>query len=68
MTCEISSANIAFRSVNIQRYYTAQQLIPQLTSARGETTVKHGGINGGKCILSLIYLCNCRTINNLLHR
>ena len=37
-------------------------------SARGQTTVKRGRINGGKLILSLIYLCNCRIINiNLLY-
>ena len=38
---EISSANIAFGSANIARYYTVQQLIAQLSSARGETTVKY---------------------------
>ena len=54
-TREISTANIAFGSANIQRYYTVQQLIAQLSSARGETTVKRGRINGGKLILSLIY-------------
>ena len=31
---EISSENIAFWSANIQRYYTVQQLIVQLSSAR----------------------------------
>ena len=39
ITREISSANIAFGSANIQRYYTVQQLIAQLSSASGETTV-----------------------------
>ena len=34
---EISSANIAFGSANIPRYYTVQQLIAQLSSAHGET-------------------------------
>ena len=47
MTREILSANIAFESANIQRYYTVQQLIAQLTSVCGETTVKRGRINGG---------------------
>ena len=32
--CEISSANMGFWSANIQRYYTVQQLIEQLSSAR----------------------------------
>ena len=35
-TRKISSANIAFWSANIQQYYTDQQLIVQLSSARGE--------------------------------
>ena len=38
--CEISSENIAFGSANIERYYTVQQLIAQLSSVRSETTVK----------------------------
>ena len=63
-TREIVSANIGFGSANIQRYDTVQQLIAQLSSACGETTVKRGRINDGKLILSLIYLCNCRIINN----
>ena len=67
-TREISSANIAVESANIQRYYTGQQLIVQQSSARSETTVERGRMNGGNLILSLIYLCNCRIINNLLHR
>ena len=54
MTSEKSSTNIAFGSVNIQRYYTVEQLIAQLRQC-GETTVKCGRINGGKLILSLIY-------------
>ena len=29
-TCKTSSANMGFRSANIQRYYTVQQLIAQL--------------------------------------
>ena len=33
-------------------------------SVRGEMTVKRGRINGGKLIISLSYLCNCRIINN----
>ena len=66
ITREISSANLAFWSANIQRYYRLQQLIEQLSSAHGETTVKRGRINGGKSILSLIYLRNCRVINNVL--
>ena len=43
----------------------------QLSSARCYRrllTFKRGRINGGKLILSLIYLCNNRIINNLLHR
>ena len=59
MTREISSANI-------QRYYTVQQLIAQLSSVSGETAVKRGRINDGKLILTLIYLCNCHIINNVL--
>ena len=50
---EISSANTAFGSANIQRYYTVQQLTAQLSSAYSETTVKLGRINGGKLILLL---------------
>ena len=46
--CEISSAHI-------ERYYTGQPLTAQLRQ-RGQTTVKHGRINGGKLILSLVYL------------
>ena len=42
MTCKISSANMGFGSANSGRYYTVQQLIAQLSSARGQTTVKHG--------------------------
>ena len=53
---------------NIQRYYMVQQLIAQLSSVCGETPVKCGRINGGELILSLSYACNCRIINNLLHR
>ena len=41
-TPKISSANIAFGSATIEWYYTGQQLIAQLSSARGETTVKRG--------------------------
>ena len=34
MMCKILSANIAFESANIQRYYTVQQLIAQLVSTQ----------------------------------
>ena len=43
---------IAFGSANIQRYYTSQQLIAQLSSVRGETTVKNVRIHAGKLIIS----------------
>ena len=52
---EISSANMGFGSANIERCYTAQQLIAQLWSARSEPTVKRGRINSGKLIISLIH-------------
>ena len=52
---KISSANMGFWSATIERYYTGQPLITQLRQ-RGQATVKHGRINGGKLILSLIYL------------
>ena len=45
---------MGFWSANIQRYYTGQQLIAQLSSARGYRrllTVERGRINGGKLIL-----------------
>ena len=63
MTRKISSANMGFWSANIQRYYTVQQLIAQRGYKR-LLTVERSRINGGKLILSLIYLCNCRIINN----
>ena len=49
---------MGFWSVNIGRYYTAQQLIAQLRQ-RDETTqnkYKRGRINGGELVLSSIYL------------
>ena len=54
--------NIAFWSANIQRYYTVQKLVVQLLSAGGERR----RINSGKLLLSLIYMCNCHIINNIL--
>ena len=55
MTRKILSANTGFGSADIERYYTVQQMIAQLWSSHGETTVKRGRINGGKLIVSLIY-------------
>ena len=51
---------MGFWSANIQRYYTGQPLIEQLSSVCGQTTVKRGRMNGGKVILSLyIFTCLC---------
>ena len=55
---------IAIYIANIQRYNTVQQQIAQCAVKR----VNLSRINGGNRILSLSYLCNCRIINNLLHR
>ena len=54
-TCEISSANMGFWSANIAILHGSTTDCTA-ASARGQTTVKCGRINGGKLILSLIYL------------
>ena len=55
-TREVSSENMGFYCANTGRYYMGQQLIAQLRQRAVNRRVKRSRINGGKLVLSLVYL------------